>query len=264
MSLNSIEQIRVRTELPRFKEGTVLSPPYLTDEMNAPHGDGIATQVVSLEVTDGGAKTYTFAVEGEVVSFEAVLADDAQAIAEGLVAAANANPLVRGLVTASTDEDAGAWSVVLTANLSREQFEVTTDDADLALTEPTAGSEGDAFPIARAVYIREGVASDVPSNPATAGLWASELIGISVYEYDEEQIAIGTNEAATIKQRQDVVYVRQGVVGVGTAPAATQGGAVYIETSGADAGRFYADNSATREAVTGLTWDGPNRLRLQL
>lgn len=264
MSLNSIEQIRVRTELPRFKEGTVLSPPYLTDEMNAPHGDGITTQVVSLEVTDSGAKTYTFAVEGEVVSYAAEAADDAEAIAGALAAAANANPLVRGLVTATAEVDNTDWFVVLTANLSREQFEITTDDADLALTEPTAGSAGDRFPVARAVYIRNGVASAEPSAPGTAATWASEVAGISTYEYDEEQITVGSNAAGTTKQRFDVVYVRQGVVGVGTAPAAGHGDAVYIETSGDNAGRFYADNSATREAVTGLTWDGPNRLRLQL
>lgn len=264
MSLNSIEQIRVRTELPRFKEGTVLSPPYLTDEMNAPHGDGITTQVVSLEVTAASAKVYSFAVEGEMVSFEAEGADTTQTIAEGLAAAANDNPLVRGLVTAAAEVDGTDWFVVLEANLSREQYQVETADADLALTEPITGSAGDRFPVARAVYIRDGIASVVPSVPATAALWASEVRGISTYEYDEEQMTVGSNAPGTTKQRFDVMYVRQGVVGVGTAPDAGQGAPVYIETAGDDAGRFFADNSASRQVVPGLTWDGANRLRLQL
>ena len=260
-----VEQFKVLKNLPRFKNGTILSLPYLTDAMNAPHGADKSTQVYSGEITDATAGvTYELLVEGESVSYEAEAGDDEEAIATALAAAGNGNPLARGLFTFNAVEDTGDWFVTAEANVPRESYNIEVGSGAIDLTELTAGSEGSRFPVGRAVFLENGLAKVEPSTPATGALWVSELRGVSAYRYTEEQETVGSRLPQSIKQRFDVYYVRRGVIGVDTAPEANAGDPVYIETSGDDAGTFHPDNSASREEVPGMEFDGPNRLAIKL
>lgn len=260
-----IEQFSVKTNLPRFKPGTILSVPYLTDAMNVPHGADKATQAIAIEVTDANeGELYAINVEGEIVSYIAESGDTEEDIAVALAEEANGNPLVRGLFTAEASEATGDWFVDFTANKTRGQYEVSIVEGSLDLTQTTEGSEGSRFPVAKALYINvDGLASSEPSTPGTAALWVSELRGVTAFRYVEEQ-EYRSRADQTTAQRFDTYYVRRGVVGYDTAPNANRGDAVYIETAGDDAGKFFPDDSGTREEVPGMEWDGPNRLAIKL
>lgn len=263
----AIEQIRVRSNLPGAKPGTVLSPPYLTDEMNVPHGVGRAAQSTTLTLSADPADgtTYSYLIEGELITHTVGVGDggagEEDAAAVALAAVHNANPLARGLMTAS----AAAGVVTLTGNVYREAFDVENVSGTVVATA-AAAADGGSFPVAVATYLTaDGLATTVKP----AGDLGAVLRGISRYMYDEEQAVKADRSAMAIPPRRDVVYVRRGVVAVDTAPTAARGGLVYVGTDAgpnAETGKFYAAAGAGRTVLpqTAAEWDGPNRLLLKL
>lgn len=254
-----VEQFAVRTNLPPFKAGTILSPPYLTDTMNLPHGAGKAAQEITLEVTGALSAAYSVQVEGETVTYVPESGDDVADIADGLEALLNGNPLIRGLFSAESD---GTDTVTLTALLTRVEYDVQVVAGAITLVETTAATDGGVFPVAVAVYVENGLARQAPSS----GTKQNIIRGVSVFQYDEEQPSVASGADMAYPARFDVLYMRRGVVGVDTAPDAVKGGIVYLGVDNADDGKFFATNSADREplAATQAEWDGPNRLLLKL
>lgn len=170
----AIEQIQVRTNLPGPKPGTVLSPSNLTDEINLAHGAGKAAQVVEITVdtAPAPASVVSYIIEGELISHVVGALEDETDVATALAALHNANPLARGLMTASAATD----TVTLTANVSRESFSVDAGE-QVAVVEATAASSGAAFPVARAVYVNSnGLATPLlPSGATSATIVTSAL-----------------------------------------------------------------------------------------
>ena len=254
-----VEQYRVRDRLPRFKPGTILSPPYLTDTMNVPHGSGKAAQSIEIEVTAATSDEYAYTVEGEEIRYVTESGDTVADIADALEALHNANPLTRGLLVAESD---GTDTVTLTALISREEYEVSAVEGAITVTEEVEAADGGPFPVGVAVYVEGGLARQAPSSGDPEDL----IRGVSVYQYDEEQPAIASKEDMAYPAKFDVLYLRRGVVGVDTAPDADKGGIVYLGVSGGDEGKFFTENAGTREplAASQAEWDGPNRLMLKL
>jgi hypothetical protein len=169
----AIEQIQVRTNLPGPKPGSVLSPSYMTDEINLPHGADKAAQVVDITVDAApvAGSVVSYFIEGELISHTVLSGQDETDVALALEAAHNANPLARGLMTASSATD----TVTLTANVSRESFAVE-GGLQVSVVEATPASLGAAFPVAVAVYQNNGLATTVrPSGTTTATIVASAL-----------------------------------------------------------------------------------------
>jgi hypothetical protein len=169
----AIEQIQVRTNLPGPKPGSVLSPSYMTDEINLPHGADKASQVVEITVDAApvAGTVVSYVIEGETISYVVGVAEDETDVALALEGLHNANPLARGLMTASSALDV----VTLTANISRESFVVAAGE-QVAVAETTPASLGAAFPVAVAVYANNGLATPTkPSGTTSATIIASAL-----------------------------------------------------------------------------------------
>ena len=254
-----VEQRSVRSQLEPFIFGRVLSPAKLNDLLDASFGSRTA-QLEILTAADPVQDDYEYSyfVEGEKVSFTSGTDATAAEVAEGLAAAHNGNILASASFTAEADGD----DLELTGKSTFTAYRITVDDPELE--QMSQGLDrGEMFPIAHPVYVSDGLAQyDVPAGEDHE----TAIRGVSCYRYDEEKRAIADplEEAHEFVQGDRLQFIRTGVVAVPGGANADYGDQCYIGTDGDEENHFFAEDGATREAVDGLTWDGPHRLRVQL
>lgn len=114
----------------------------------APQVAQVATLTVS-GATD--AKVYTVTINGVDVSATAGVSSTTSTIATALAAAINAEPLVRGSVSASPS----SATVVVTALMPGVAFTTSEADAQLSWAATTANAAAEAVPAGRAVMMTE-------------------------------------------------------------------------------------------------------------
>lgn len=137
--------------------------------------DSPATPQLSTVTVSGATagKTYPVVVNNTTCSYTASGSPDTAEVAEGLAAAINAEPLVRGAVIAAWTSGA---TFTITALIPGTAFTATEDDAQLSIAATTANADAAAIEFGRAV-IRTGEAAGGELKCGTA---ASALLTAQV------------------------------------------------------------------------------------
>ena len=199
----------------------------------------LSARVSTLTITYAAGEIYTVGITVEGKRYQvAVLATTN----DDTTAAAIFNAL-NAMLPANTVVATNATNVVtLTAELAGKYFEV-----DLGLVTGTT---------ARMVL------ADTTDTPACD--FNKVFAGVSIWTYDEQQLAIAT-ESAEYAKNAGVEVLRRGDVWVTNTQTLVAHSDVYVELdgTGSNAGKFYNDPSATRVKVdrSSLSWlrsDGPD------
>jgi hypothetical protein len=238
------------------RNGQVISPSHMNDERNYPITVGRTTQVwnIAMDATPDSGDIYNVHVLGETATLT-VDAEDQEEAVDALVAAINANPIIRGVFTATNVSNT---TVRLTANSSGTDIEVTisgTGAADLMLSGGTAGAAATQIPIGRAMYV-DGSNGVTVTNPDLTNLDA--FAGFTRLLLEEEQTGVASATATTdlYEDNEDVCVLKRGRMLVDTGASADENGAIYIEqAAGATLGKAYSSGDATATVLT-LTPDG--------
>ncbi len=143
-----------------------------------------AAQVTTSTVTDPGDNVdITITINGVDVTYNTGTGGDADSIGAGLATAINAEPLVRGAVTATFD--AGTDVLTLTGNLPGDTFTVTEASGALSAPSTTAAVVAEDIPFAR-VVVRTGQS---PTGP-------EDLVGLAKLPRFTAQVATIAGYAA--------------------------------------------------------------------
>jgi hypothetical protein len=182
----------------------------------------MTAQVDTLTVTYAAGEIYSVSITIEGETYEVnVLADtNSNTTATAIRAAINAiMPAVSVVATGATNV------VILTAELAGKGF--TT----------SVGLVSGTISRLALVHTTGGVTTDI----------ARAFAGVSIYTYDEQQLAIAS-ESAEYSANSGVSVLDEGRIWVANTETITDGGDVWIEVdgSGSNAGKFYAASSATR------------------
>lgn len=178
----------------RMRQGRPGMPVHQSPKRGAAlNKEGLATQVGSIVVdTATNSATYTWTINGVTQTYTADSSTSTTEVAAGIADVINADPLVRGQVSAS----AASATVTLTATLAGVSFTASDSDAKLTTTEAsTAAASASTVPFGRA-FCRTaldtdgepcgGVASTSIFTPQVITLTptfvASAVIGVDVYE----------------------------------------------------------------------------------
>lgn len=242
-----ISQLSVRNVSDQLgHEGQVVSPPSKNDERAYAHTAGRALQIYNIVVDASPTATtdYSITALGETVTFEATgtRATDVN----GLVAAFNADPLLRGVFTASNSSDT---TVVLTANSYGTDITVTVADestSELTLSEATAPANATQILAGRAVY-RDGSGGVTMTNPNSD---LSALAGFARRLEASEQTSVGSDDNDLYEANETVAVMKTCRMIQAKGSAAVEGDELWIEQSaGANLGRAYTSSGATTHTL---------------
>lgn len=229
------------------RNGQVISPSHMNDERNYPITEGRALQVwtILMDASPDAADVYNINILGETVSLTVAAETQAQAV-DDLVAKVNANPIMRGVFTASnTGPDT---TITLTANNFGTDVAVTIDGtgaADLTLSEDTEPADATQIGIGVAMYY-DGSGSVTVTNPNSGDL--DEFAGFTRLLLEEEQTGVAQAAATSdlYEDREDVCVFKRGEMIVDTGDAGVENGFIWIEqAAGATLGKAYAASSST-------------------
>lgn len=247
--MGNIAQLSVRNVSDQLgREGQVTSPPSLNDERAYAHTAGRALQTYNIVVDASPTPTtvYSITVLGTTVS--AIASGTRATDVAALVAAFNADPLLRGVYTAS---NSGGTTVVITANSYGVDHELTVDDestSELTLSEATAPADATTIPAGRAVY-RDGNGGITLTNPSSSNLDA--LAGFSRFLYASEQTSVGSNDNDLYEANETVAVMKTCRMVQANGASAVEGDSIWIEqAAGANLGRAYNASNATAHTLT--------------
>lgn len=253
----TISQLSVGN-IPKGKAGQPYGNPHLYHLESHPHGAARVDNVWT--VTAGGAtnsQEYKLSAFGEEVSFTSDGTATVAEIADGLAAAANANPILTGVASFVSD---GTDEVTIEANYSGIELELAVDDGgtgDLTLAEATAADDGGTLAFGVAVVLNSD-GRVVPYDEATHA--PADLYGISVYTYDEASRTVGDSSDVGYRPGQDAIVMRTGRIYVAGAEAnsAERGDDVHLNDNG-------AISVSGGEAVTDgtVSWLKPNVIEIK-
>lgn len=149
----------VRARRPQAKIGQPVEANYLNSLLTLINKNPQASQVSTVTVdTATNSHEYVITINGVDVSYTADGATSKIEIADGLAAAVNAEPLVRGQVSAVSD---GVSVVTLTGLYPGVEFTLAEDSAKLSIATTTAAAEADSVAFGRLV-----VSGDYQSDEA--------------------------------------------------------------------------------------------------
>jgi len=155
----------VRTRFRQAKVGDLVSSDYLAEIVSLTNEDPQAVQSDTITVTGAtAAKTYTVTINGIDVSYTAGGSPSTTTIAAGLADAINAEPRVRGQVSAS----AAVAVVTLVGLWPGIAYTLTESDAELTLASVTTAASADAIPFG-VLLIGDGYATDVNGEQEAYG-----------------------------------------------------------------------------------------------
>lgn len=253
--MGNISQMKVRDNLLDGRVGQLYSGSGPYDEQNYPHASDAATQVYDVTVDTAADETdYEFLVAGEPVEYTSDADATLVEIAEGLADAANDNPIVRGMFTA---EDDGTDTVTLTANASRIDVDVESDDGNLTVSEETAPDDGGEIDPGLAM-IDDGQGG---VRLAEDGDTDDDFVGVSLLSEGEE--APLDEGPASYPYHQDVRVGRTARVFVEGGDDATRGDTVYFGTASGEEGQFFNSSGTGRVEVTDASWHKANVIELR-
>lgn len=127
----------VRGAYRQGKVGERVLTDYQSEDRHVINSDPQAFQITTLTVTGAtNAKTYTTTIEGIAISFLSGGAATVTTVADGLVAAINAHPTVRGLVAATNL----AGVITVTGLIAGTAFTLTESDAQLTTAATQAAA----------------------------------------------------------------------------------------------------------------------------
>lgn len=150
----------IRDPQRQAKVGDRVSADYLDKLLTLINVNPQAAAVRTVTVTGAtNDKTYTITIDGIDVSYTSDATATLAEIADGLAAAINADPLVRGRVSAVSDS---VDTVTITALLPGQDFTLTESDAQLTTASVTAAATADAIPFGR-LLISDGYVADEPN-----------------------------------------------------------------------------------------------------
>lgn len=151
--------------------------------------DSPATAQVATYTVDTGSNgaTYTLTINSVDISVVAA-SGTASEIAEQLKDAINAEPLVRGAVSAARSGD----DVVVTSLIPGESFTATESDNNLSVVATTANDTADAIEFGRAV-IRTGATDDgeLKCGKASDSLLSAQVITLAVAYVASVEYTVG-------------------------------------------------------------------------
>lgn len=150
--MGNIHQTQVLREMPRGKVGQLYGDPAHYVEESYGTNEGRAAEVSTIVIdTASDAELYSFELFGEPVSFLSTSTDKAD-ITAGLLADAEDNPVITGLVTIVDDT---TDTLTITARYPGINLGIKLNDnaAKMTLTEVTAENEGATLPFGRAVSL---------------------------------------------------------------------------------------------------------------
>ena len=153
MSHGTISQraIDVREQFRQGKPGELVFADSNAETRDIINADPQAAQGSVIQVTGAtNAKVYTVTINGIDVNFLSGGAATTTTIAEGLSAAINANPTVRGLVNARIS---APGFVAVTGNLPGISFTITESDAQLVVSTPVVAATARAIAFGLAVCL---------------------------------------------------------------------------------------------------------------
>lgn len=134
--------------------------------------DPQAAQSDTVTVTGAtDAKTYTIVIDGRNVSFTSGAGSTTTTIAAGIAAAINADPIVRGRVSATS----AVAVVTIVALLAGQSYTLTESDAQLTLASVTTAATASAIPFGRMLITDGFIADEVNKQgklPAAASFTA--------------------------------------------------------------------------------------------
>lgn len=145
----------VRSSMPWWILGALIERSSNDEIRTALNQHPQAAEVWTADITDPGDDIeMSIVVNGVTVTYDTGTGGDADSIGAGLAAAINAEPLVRGQVTASFD--AGTDVLTLTGNTAGQAFTASEDSSGIAsLAQSVAADSADPIEFGRAV-IRTG------------------------------------------------------------------------------------------------------------
>jgi len=250
----TVSQLTVRQTM---REGIVgqlydANPRLLHEDAFSFGGDRSAeSTVVDLAGAAANSTEYAFYIGEERISYTSDATATEAEIHAGLAAAFNANPVARGLATATP----AAATTTIVANYKGIDLGIAPDGVRLTAVT-TAADAGDLLPFGRAVAYNGEDNVLLPGGATTA----AQIAGISIMTYDEMSDIVGNAGAVGYRQGTSARILLTGrifVEGV-QAAAATRTSAVWIGTDTAEAGKFFtADNvGTTRIQITdgSLAW----------
>jgi hypothetical protein len=202
----------VRARRPQGKIGQLAEASYLTETKTVINSDPQAAQVSTLVVdTATNSHEYTLEINGVAISYTADGSATKAEIAAGLVAAIDAEHLVRGQVGAADD---GVDTVTLTGEYPGVAFVLSAVDALLTSATLTTAAEADDVPFGRLVVsggysdgeatalgiLAASGALEAQVDTLTVDFAAGELYGVSIEIEGESygvEVAADTDDATT-------------------------------------------------------------------
>lgn len=245
----AFEQLQVRNVSDNIgRHGQVISPSHMNDERNYPITEGRAKQKYHyvVDATPDTGDVLNINALGETASLTIASETQAQAV-DKLVAAFNANAILRGVFTATNLSDT---TVVITANANGTDIPVTvtgTGAADGTLTEETEPANATQIPIGRAVYF-DGSNGVTVTNPDSTSL--DQLAGFTRNILDAEQLGIATLDTDLYEDLEDVCVMKKCRMIVDTGDAAAENDSIFIAQSGANKGKALTSSGATAHTLT--------------
>lgn len=237
-----------------------------------------AVQISEIAVNDHtDSHEYVVVIDGVEVSYTSDASATVAEIANGLAAAVEVEPRVRGQVTAESD---GVDTVTLTGLTYGMSFDVSTEDAtgDLAITTPTSASEAEAVAFGLGV-ISTGMVTDeayqtgilVSSSQLTAQVdtltivyAAAEVYYVTItvdgqtYQFgvvaDTDTATTCTAIAAAINAQMPAnTVIASGVSGTTVTLTAEVAGKAFVTSVGTKSGT--ASRNSLAHTTAGLTTD---------
>ena len=197
-------------------------------------------------------KTYTESINGVSFSFTASSSTSVTEVAAGLAAAINAEPLIRGQVSA----ESAVGVITLTATYPGQSFTVTDDDAQLTAALVTAAATASAVAFGRAV-VADGTFT---SESELCGKLAQESAFTAQTDAAEINFVSGGNYDVTIRSGAGEVLAAVTVpadtndADTATAIAAALNGALAADTVAVTAPGSAGELTFTAE-IAGLEYD---------
>ena len=235
----------VRSEFRQGKVGELVLADWNSENRHMINSDPQAVQISLLTVTGAtNAKTYTALIEGIAISYLSGGAATVTLIAAGLVAAIDANPTVRGLVSATNL----VGVITITGLTPGVPFTLTESDGQLTTATSQVAAEALDIPFGRAVCLSGFDAGGEPlgklardssftaqvDSTVFAGLIAGEHAQISIVHDGISHTVIAafnTNNDTTVGDLRTAVTAQLGALDI-TISGATDTIILTADTAG--------------------------------
>lgn len=170
--------IAARDVRTRMRQGAVGKPAVVEyGSKSLVNSNPQAAQVDTITVTGATAlKTYTETIDGVAVSYVADATATIAEITDGLAAAINAEPSVRGKCSASSD---GASIITVTGTIPGLAYTITDADAQLTTASVTTAASADAVPFGTLLVNPTGYVTDEAEEygvRANSGLFTAQVV----------------------------------------------------------------------------------------